>query len=118
MTDVAVTGPNPVILSPADQIDALASALAALGFSVAVNKVKGFTLHPCCVVSCGRTRHLRNVEMVFAADDDDGDWWYFRVNPIDPIMSEKITPLSQPSAAADLLARTMPQISDGGNANG
>lgn len=112
MTDIAVTGPNPVWVSPAEQADALADALAALGFSCEVWRARDYMQHPCIVIKCGPKIHLRYVEHVFVGPNphDDGEWWYWRVSPEDPLAMEKITPVSQPSAAADLLVRTLPQV--------
>jgi hypothetical protein len=111
MTQVQVTGPNPVYVSPAKQAEALAEALAQLGFSTQVQKSRSFQVHPRVIVHCGPTRHIANVEYIFAAPDpNDGEWWFHRAIPDDPIRTEKIAPLSQVSNAADLIARTLPRF--------
>lgn len=113
MTDIAaVTGPNPIYVSPADQAKALAYALNALGYSTQVWKSRDFQLHPCIVVHCGPTRHIQNhAEYIYAAPDPhDGDWFFWRVSPQDSITMEKVAALSQVSNAADLIARTLPQF--------
>jgi hypothetical protein len=117
MTEVEVTNPNPVFLSPAEQAEALAYALAQLGFSTEVWKSRNYQLHPCVAVKCGPYIHLRQPEYVFAAPNlhDGGEWWWWRASPDDPTVLEQVTPISQISAAADLLARTFPQIRDGSN---
>jgi hypothetical protein len=107
-----VTGPNPVYISPADQAEALAEALAKLGFTVRVQKNRSFQRHPRITVHCGPTRHIQNIEQIFAAPDNDGEWWFHRALPEDVLRTEKIAPLSQVSAAADLIARTLPKFRD------
>jgi hypothetical protein len=116
MTDVAVTSSNPVFLSPAEQAEALAQALAQLGFSTEVWKSRDYMYHPCVVVRCG-TRHLLQTEYIFAGPNsrDSGEWWFWRASPDDPLVMEVVYPISQISATADLLARTIPQIQDDSN---
>jgi hypothetical protein len=113
MTEVAA----PVYLNPATQADALADALKALGFGAEVFKWRDYLLHPCVVIRCG-ARHVKQVEYVFAAPEvggDDDTWWWWRVSPDDPLVMERILPVSLISATADLLARTLPQIQETNN---
>ena len=107
MTEVA----NPLYLSPAVQAKALAEALNKLGFNADVRAWREFLLHPCVVIQCGK-RHVQQVEYVFAAPEMGGDdrFWFWRCAPDDPLVMERITPISNVSATADLLARTIPQV--------
>lgn len=106
----AVTNPNPVYLHPAVQADALAEALNQLGFTTAVMKQRVY--HPCVVVKCGAGRHVRQTEYIYVAPEpnSDGEWWFWRASPDDVLVMEKIAPISQVSATADLLARAIPQV--------
>jgi hypothetical protein len=112
MTDVAVTSPNPVFLSPAEQAEALAEALAQLGFSTEVWKSRDYMKHPCVAVRCGPKRHLQQTEYIYAAPNtrDGGEWWFWRTSPDDPLVMEVVYPISQISATADLLTRTFPMF--------
>jgi hypothetical protein len=112
MTEVA----NPVYLSPAVQAEALAEALNQFGFGTSVWKWRDYLLHPCVVIRCG-TRHVQQTEYVFAAPEMGGDdsWWFWRISPDDPLVMERVAPVTNISATADLLARTLPQIQDNSN---
>jgi hypothetical protein len=108
---------NPVYLNPAEQAEALALALNALGFSTRVHKARQFMYHPCVVIHCGPTRHVKEPEYVYCAPEPSGDYWFFwRVDPGDKLRVEKIAPIAQVSNTADLLARTIPQLEETGNA--
>jgi hypothetical protein len=107
MTELA----TPVYINPAIQAEALAEALNQQGFQTDVWKWRDYLLHPCVVIRCG-TRHVQQTEYVFAAPEMGGDdsWWFWRISPDDPLVMERVAPVTNISATADLLARTLPQI--------
>jgi len=116
MTEIA----HPVYLKPSAQAEALAEALAKFGFSTEVRKWRDYLQHPCVVIRCGDGLHVRQTEYIYAAPlsgDPDGQYWWWRVSPDDPLTMTILAPISDVSVTVDVLMRsiTMPQIQDGSN---
>ena len=100
---------QPVYLHPGSQADALAAALGRLGFTTTVLKSRDHMRHPCVAVSCGPGRHLLRTEYVYAAPDPGGDgrWWFWQPSPDDPLVMNPVAPISEVSATADLVTRSV-----------
>jgi hypothetical protein len=108
---------RPVYLNPGVQATALGAALARLGFTAEVLRSRAHLKHPCVVVSSGLTRLLPQPEYVFAAPDDDGDWWFWWPSAEDLVVLEPIAPLGEVSVTADRIARTRTRASVGRQAS-
>jgi hypothetical protein len=98
---------RPVYLNPGSQAEALGAALTGLGFTVEVLRRDGHHQHPCVVVNSGPARVVYRTEYVYAAPDDDGDWWFWQPSASDPVAMERIAPVSDVSVTADHVDRTL-----------
>jgi hypothetical protein len=98
---------RPVYLNPGSQAEALGAALTGLGFTTEVLRWRAHLHHPCVVVNSGPARVANRTEYVYAAPDDDGDWWFWQPAATDSVAMERIAPLSDVSVTADHIDRTL-----------
>jgi len=98
---------RPVYLHLGNQAQALGAALRRLGFTTMVLTSRAHRRHPCVTVGSGPDRAAHRVEHVYGAPDDDGDWWFWRPSPDDPVVMERVAPLSDVSVTADAIARVL-----------
>ena len=115
MSDVV----HPVYLKPSAQAEALAEALAKFGLSTEVRKWRDYLQHPCVVIRCGDGLHVWQTEYIYAAPlsgDPDGQYWWWRVSPDDPLTMTILAPISDVSVTVAVLTQsiTMPQIRGAG----
>jgi hypothetical protein len=83
------------------QAEALAAALTREGFTTTVFKTGGHAAHPCVRVTSGRDRRLAVMEFIYAAPDDEGEWWFWWST------LDRIARLADTGIAADSIARVL-----------
>lgn len=99
---------RPVYLHPGNQAEALGDALAKLGFTTEVLKTRAHQQHPCVVVDSGPEQTMQATEYVYTGPDEAGQWWFWLSSSLeDPVDLEPVAPISDVSATADHIARTL-----------
>lgn len=92
---------HPARPDPGIQALALAAALESRGLVTAVYRTGGHQRHPCVWVASCQGRRVRRAEVVYAAPEADGRWWFWWSS------LDRIAPATDITTAAERVARVL-----------